>query len=62
MILIQTVLNDWVIATKMIIRIHGERVTETEDVADSDSYGDYYDDSVATCKFPDYDWVSFFRR
>jgi len=39
---------------------HGECVAETEDVADSDGYGDYYDDSVATFKIPDYDWVRFF--
>jgi hypothetical protein len=29
-------------------------------VADSNGYGDYYDDSVATCEIPDYEWVSFF--
>ena len=39
---------------------HGKCVAETEDVADSDDYGDYYDDSVATCEIPDYDLVSFF--
>jgi len=39
---------------------YGEWVAETWDVADSDGYGDYYDDSVATCEIPDYDWVSFF--
>ena len=38
----------------------GECVAETEDVVDSDGYGDYYNDSVAACEFPDYDWVSFF--
>ena len=39
---------------------HGECVAETEDVVDSGGYSDYYDDSVATCEIPDYDWVSFF--
>jgi len=39
---------------------HGYCVAEAEDVADSDGYGDYYDDSVATCEIQDYDWVSFF--
>ena len=39
---------------------HGECVAKTEDVTDSDGYGNYYDDSVATCEIPDYDWVSFF--
>jgi len=31
-----------------------------EDVEDNDAYGDYYDDSLAACEIPDYDWVSFF--
>jgi len=38
----------------------GEGVAETEEVADNDSYGDYYDNSPATHDIPDYDWVSFF--
>ena len=31
-------------------------------MADSDgyAYGDYYDDSVATCEIPDNEWVSIF--
>ena len=33
-----------------IRHFHGECVAETENVADSDGCGHYYDDSVATCE------------
>jgi len=40
---------------------NGEGVAETEDVADNDSYLDYYGNSPATHEIPDYDWASFFH-
>ena len=33
--------------------------SETEDVADNDSYADYYDCSPTTHEIQDYDWASF---
>jgi len=38
----------------------GEGFAETEEVADSDGYTDYYDDFLATREIPDYGWASFF--
>jgi len=38
----------------------GECVAKIEDVVDNDDNGDYYDDSLATCEIPNYNWASFF--